>query len=154
MRVVTLSAVLLTLLVACGGKKEPVAAAAATEAAPVESAITAQMPDSADAKAFAKALVKTGIRDLSVSTNGARFVYQTMTFGSDGRWTAKGAVTAGDETMDCTESGGWTIEDATSATVATMVWALDKTNCAARDAGTTQRVQVTLADGSANVAFR
>jgi hypothetical protein len=153
MRVLWTLAVL-TALVGCGEKKAPEPAAAATEAPPAEPEVTAEMPASGEAKSFAKALIKQGIQNLSVSTSGARFVYHSMTFTGDGKWTATGAVTAADETMECTENGSWKIEDATSADVATMVWTVDKTNCASRDAGTTQRVQVTLKDGSADVAFR
>lgn len=144
---------LAALLAGCGGKKAPEPAA---DGGSAEAAVTAEMPDTAEAKAFAKSLVKTEVKGLGVvSSGGGRLDYNTLTFAPDGRWNATGVVKASDEQFECKETGTWSIEGAETAESATMEWTVEKTTCATREAGTKQRVQMTiLKGGEYKIAFR
>jgi hypothetical protein len=136
-------------LVACGEKEAPVAAPVAA-AADAQSAV----PDDADSRKFARALIELSVTDFRPSdASGADFVYSTLDFQDGNRWSAQGYVDAGEERMECTESGAWTMDPATSATSASMTWTLEKTNCPSREAGSEARVEVNLENGF-NVAFR
>jgi hypothetical protein len=143
---------LLLILALAGCKKEAAPEAAADSS---EAPITAAIPDSADAKTFARALVHTQVTGFhAVSSVGAGLVYDALTFAPDGTWSAKATVKAADETFECAESGQWTIDEVSSASVATMNWILDTSNCATREPGATQRVQVTLGKDQPVIEFR
>lgn len=130
---------LLIGLVACGGSKP--APQASGEAEP---AMTAQMPDSAEAKSFAKKLVALTITDYEVSGGGATLGYKTLTFAPSGQWNADGVVEASYETFDCKESGSWMIDKAESSDAAVMVWTLESTSCATREKGTEVRLRMVI----------
>jgi hypothetical protein len=118
--------------------------------------MTASVPDTTEARAFAEALVETEVREFApISGGGASFVYHSLSFVADGSWSATATVTAGDEGMDCQESGRWTLEQATAAETAILVWTVGKTTCASREVGAAQRVQMTILEsGEYKIAFR
>ena len=137
---------------ACGEKAPPEAAAtAAAEAAPV-----GNIPDDAASRDFAEGLAAAKIEHFKPSDGmGATFVYNTMQFSPDNTWTAAGYVEAGGESMDCKESGTWTMDPAISETTAMMTWALGETDCAGRSTPNETRIEVTLVKGGGiEVAFR
>lgn len=149
----TFSALLLaSLLFACGDKTAPNAAGAARGLPQ-----GANVPDDANSKAFALGLIANPTSNFSpTDALGAKFRYTSFEFRGDNTWVAVGYVEAMDEKMECAESGSWTMSPADSPTVATMEWALEKTNCAGRDlAGGSTRVEITLGgSGITQALFR
>jgi hypothetical protein len=139
-----------SFLFACGEKAGGPAAAGAAKGLPSG----ADVPDDANSKAFARALVSSNTSNFSpTDAPGAKFRYTSLQFRGDNTWVASGYVEAMDERMECVESGSWTMNPADSPTKATMSWALDKTNCAGREAGESTRVQVTLGSGKISEAL-
>lgn len=138
-------------LFACGEKTPPVAGGAAKGLA-----AGADVPDDANSKAFARALVAKDTSNFKpTDAQGAKFVYTQLSFRGDNTWVANGYVEAMDERMECAESGTWTMSTADTPTLATMNWQLVKTNCAGREAGEDTRVQVTLGNsGISQALFR
>lgn len=138
---------LLFALVACGEKAPPSnAGSATTESAPSK---VSGAPEDSASQSFARALVGMTVKDFSASgASGATFKYATLKFGADGTFAAEGYVEIDDERMECQESGGWKMDPADSATVASLSWTIDKTNCPGRDAGTEVRAKVDLSDTS------
>lgn len=133
----------LALLLAACGPKEPTTTSAVAEASPAESANTA--PPDADSQTFAKKLFATEFTNFHpVDGAGAELIYSSFSFHPDGTWAANGSVTVADESMDCRESGTWTMEPAESADVASVGWKITDTNCAGRDSGTEMRFRLTL----------
>lgn len=144
---------LLTLAAGCGKKAaEPEAAAEAPaeEAAPAPAAMSAQMPDTKEAKAFAKTLVGTTVSNwspLDGSGGGGELEYKEMTFDPSGSWAANAVLELGMDTVDCKESGTWAIDEAESKETATMSWKLDKTDCPSRETGVDLRVKMSITGG-------
>lgn len=145
-------------LAACGKKNSGTEAAAdAPAASGGEAAMTAEMPDTDDARTFAGKLVDTTVTDWAPvsSGGGARFEYTSLTFLPTGRWAAEAFFEADFEKMECKEAGTWAIENADDARTATMVWTVEKTNCAGRDNGHEQRVQMIIPKaGEYKINFR
>ncbi len=143
--------ILASLLLACGDKTAPVASGA-SKGLPSG----ADVPDDANSKAFAKNLIANPTSNFKpTDALGAKFEYTKLEFRGDNSWVATGYVEAMDERMECAEAGSWAMSPADSATVATMNWTVDKTNCAGRDAGETTRVQITLGNsGISQALFR
>ena len=146
-----------TIFTFCAGKKKskdkaPDAAPAAAE----EQAITADLPAGKDATAYAEGLVGTTVTNWApVSSTGAVFRYNTMQFAGDGTWSAEGYIEAMDERFDCKESGTWTMTEAESARVATMLWKVSQTSCPTREKGHEIRVSMTLEKGGGyKIQFR
>ncbi len=137
---------LLLALIACGEKAPP--SNAGTAAPESGSAKVAGAPGDASSQSFAGTLVGLDIKDFSSGASGATFKYTSLKFGADGTFAAVGYVEIADERMDCQESGPWTMDPAESATVASLSWKIEKTNCAGRDAGTEYRAKVDLSDTS------
>ena len=136
-------AILWVALAGCGDK-EPTKTAAAAEAAPKP---MANVPDDANSKAFAEKLQAMDIQDFSPSSAaGGHIVYTHLKFRDEGVWAATGYVEAQDEKMDCSETGTWTMEPATSESTATMTWKTKTTDCIGREPGGEQRMLVTLKD--------
>lgn len=136
-------------LTACGEKEAPVAVAAAPEAGAASS-----VPDDGASRKFASRLIDSEISNFRPSDAvGADFMYSSLDFQEGNRWVAQGFVDAGDERMECTESGTWSMDPAESATVAAMTWLLTATNCPSREVGAEARVKVNLESGF-SVAFR
>ncbi|MFK7928693.1 MAG: hypothetical protein AB8H79_10940 [Myxococcota bacterium] len=137
------------LLVAGCGKKTPAPAAAAGAANAKEaasSAITAKMPEGKDAATYAAKLVGTTVKSWSPmsGSSGVKFGYDEMTFSPSGRWSANATLEADFEEIPCKEGGTWEIQDVEDSNTATMMWIVDKTNCAMRETGTEVRVQMVL----------
>jgi len=147
--------VVLLLAVAPGcGKKAP--PEAPTDAEPPPPRFTAEMPDTADAKAFAKRLVDTTVTNWDpVSGEGAEFTFTALSFQPDGVWHADAVMKASFEEFDCKETGSWRIDEAESSDTATMEWTVVKTTCPMRESGASQRVKMTIAKGGTyKIAFR
>lgn len=119
-------------------------------------AVPTELPDGADSAKFADKLMGLAIADFKPVDNvGATFVYSTMSFDAGNTWKARGYVEIADERMECSESGTWSMEPADSATVATVSWKVEKTDCAGREAGSNTRAQLTLGkDGIDEALFR
>jgi hypothetical protein len=144
--------VLALCALSCAKKEAPQAAAA--EGKSEEAAITAEIPATAEARSFAKTLIGTQVSNWH-PTGGSAFAYETLTFKPDGTWSAAASVSAGGEDIDCQESGTWKISEATSTDTATMEWGVVKTTCVSRDAGTSQRVVMTILEGGEyKIGFR
>ncbi len=137
-----------------GKKKKGIEAPAAPAAAPSAAAPTT--PDDGNSKKFGAKLMTSTLRNFSpADTGGAKFQYETMSFAADNTWKAAAWVEFDDEKMECTESGKWTMEPASSDKVATVQWTVDKTDCAGRDSGAEVRAELTLSkDGNIDAKFR
>lgn len=146
MRVLTSVVVALTLA-ACGGKKAPETPEPA-EAPKAE--ITAEIPEGPDAKKFTRALADSGLQDLAPS--GSSDFSMSLQFALDGTYTGEGVAELGGETLECTETGTWSI-DSMDGEQASMNWTITKTNCPNRTNGDTQRVAVQLGNPP-KVSFR
>lgn len=145
-----------TLLVACGKKQAPEPAGDQPAAAPAGE-LTAEMPDTPEAKAFAKRLVETTVTDWDPlgGASGVELRYKTLTFQPDGSWTAEAALTADFESFECKEVGTWSIDEAESDSAATMNWEVRKTTCPTREAGDALRVKMGIQKGGEyKIAFR
>ncbi len=131
-----------------GGDDAPASADTPAAAAP-------STPDDKNSQKFGAALVAVNIENWSPSDGGgAKFSYTTMSFNADNSWNANGYVEIADERMECTEAGGWTMEPADSATVATVNWTVDKTDCPGRDAGKENRAVITIGKSGIEARFR
>ena len=139
-------------LFACGKKEKPAEPAAEN----TTQEITAEMPDTADAKSFAKLLIETEVKDFEpTSGSGAEFEYTSLTFSPNGRWVAEGVVRAQFEEIECREDGTWAIEETESSDTAIMLWKVAKTSCVMREAGAEQRVKMSVfKSGQYKIAFR
>jgi len=117
--------------------------------------VDTQLPDDNTSKKFGEALMAAEISNFKPVDNvGAKFVYATMSFDAGNTWRAEGYVEIQDERMECVESGAWSLEPATSNTVGTVSWTVDKTDCAGRDAGQESRAQVTIEKNGISALFR
>jgi len=141
----------------CGKKKSPEAAGGEAAASSGGGAVTAQMPDTKEARTFADKLVATTVESWEPVSGGGdvNFTYNTMTFSPDGSWKAKATLEASFEKIPCVESGTWTIESADTTNAATMLWTIDSTSCPTRESGAEQRVEMELPKpGSYKINFR
>jgi hypothetical protein len=156
-------AMLWMTLAGCGDKEPtstaaPVKAAEKAEAAPKAKShggIEAAPADEASQK-FATSLTALDITDFKPSSmTGGQIAYTHLKFRPEGVWAATGFVEAGDEKIDCSETGTWSMDPASSETMATMTWKIEKTDCAGRDAGGETRAEVTITpDGKIETNFR
>ena len=149
-----LAILLLSTIVACGGQKvAPTAAADAASSA--KRGLSGDFPSDAASQAFATALTGLTIEDFAaVDGMGAQVILTTLNFAGDNTWSAEGYVEAGDERMECSETGTWDMDAAQSATVATITWVIGQTDCVGREAGTETRAQLTLKGGDVDIAMR
>lgn len=144
-----------TSLLACGGQKA--APAAAADAAPpaAKSGLTGDFPSDSASQAFAEALIEITIENFAaVDSGGAEVVLSTLRFAGDNSWSASGYVDAGEERMECTEKGHWSMDTADSKTQASINWTIDSTDCIGREAGNETRAQVTIKGSDVEIAFR
>ncbi len=141
------------LLLGCGKKSTSPASAADGGSSPT---FTAEMPDTEAARAYAAALVETAVTDFQPTGGGGgvTFEWDRLTFAPDGTWAADAHVEASFEEMPCRETGTWRMDSAASATVATLVWTVSETSCAAREAGEELRVQMELGGDAPEIRFR
>ncbi len=146
MRTITVLSALL-LISACGKKttSEPVAAA------PAKAEFTAEMPNSPEAKKFARQLTGAPLED--ISPTGSSNFNMSFTFDGDGSFTATGVAELGGETLECNETGTWRI-DTMDSTKANMDWNITKTNCPNRDNGSSQRVLLEFTGDTHKISFR
>lgn len=146
--------VIAATVLACGKKAPPEAPADDDDEA---QAITAEMPDTPEARKYARRLVDTTVSNWQAAggATGAVVNYTALTFAPDGTWSAEAMFEADFEEIECKETGTWTIAAADSAETATMEWHLGKTSCPAREAGETTRVEMTLfRNGEVKIAYR
>jgi len=149
----TLLMIVVSLIAVAGCKKEESSTAAVK---PVEDRVKwgDQVPDTEASKVFAEKLVMAEIKNLRVTDDGAVLTYRNMKFDANGSWLANGDVKIDDEKMECTESGTWTMEEAESPTTSRLDYTIDKTNCAGRTAGDTQRASMDLGGAEPDIRFR
>lgn len=143
----------LLLLTAC--PKQPEAVTVPASGSGVLAGAT--VPDTEEAKAFARQLVNHPALGIKPADNeGMDFRYKTLTFAAAGNtWRAEAVVGAAGESFECEENGGWTIESAESAATALVVLKMSKTGCAGRPATTEMRMLTTIDEnGKYNVQFR
>jgi hypothetical protein len=140
--------VIAATIAGCGSKKAPEAAAE-----PAKAQITASMPDSAEATALAEQLVEHGINDWS-PTGSRDFKWTKASFHPDGSLKVAAKIIAGGETIECPETGTWSIAEAESKSGGIVEWNIVKTSCATRDNGTTQRVQLSYSGSETKISFR
>jgi len=147
---ITATFTIVSLFTACG-EKSPSAVTAAAASGPK---ISMTVPDGA--KPFVTQLIGTTTGNFTpTDSDGATFEYTRLQFKGDGTWSADGYVEAMDEKMECSESGTWTVEEATSSTVGTLSWTLTETSCVGRDKGAETRAQLTVGKtGIENALFR
>ncbi len=125
--------------------------------APAEAAeVTPDIPGDKNSEKFAEALLALNIERFSPTdtSSGAKFLYTALSFSPDNTWQASGYVEMMDEKMECTEGGTWTMDAAESATVATMNWNIDQTDCVSREVGHTTRYRVTIEGDRMSVEYR
>jgi hypothetical protein len=145
---------LVLLLSACGEKTSaPTATASASTSAP---SAQADVPKDAASQSFAAKLLKYPIKDFSPSDNGGvQFSYKTLTFRADNTWSADASMVADGETVDCNESGTWSMDPAENPNLATMDWKLQKTSCAGRPTDEVMHVKVEISnEGEYKILFR
>ena len=136
-----------TLLLACGEKAAP-APTETTAAAPAASEPEPTTPGDSASKAFAKRLLATPLSDFRPGDSaGVDFVYGKVTFRGDNTFVAEARISIDGESMDCAETGTWTMDPASDNGIAAMTWSMAKTTCAGRPATLDTRVQLT-ADGA------
>ena len=146
--------ILLVSLVACGSKTPPASSGDAAASA-ATSAVTGDFPTDATSQAFVAALTALTITDFhAVDSGGARVILSTLNFKPDNTWVAEGYVDAGEEQMECSESGTWTMDPAKSRTEATIDWVIGATDCVGRNVGDSTRALVTIDGGDVEIAFR
>ncbi|MFT4975013.1 MAG: hypothetical protein ACI8S6_000899 [Myxococcota bacterium] len=141
--------VMMCLMALGCGKKET------TTAAPVQAAPVPETPGDAKSKKFAESLIAldiTTFRPLEAGSS-AKFIYNTLSFEPDNTWSGDGYIEISGETLECIESGTWSMEPAETNTIAVMTWAVAKTDCINQTEGD-RRYRVTIADGDINVQFR
>lgn len=140
--------VLIVALAVAGCQKTP------PEAAPSKGVeITAEMPDTPEARAFAARLIETELTGLN-PTGASEFQFEKMTFSPEGTYEADARLEVGGEAADCEEVGTWRIDEMADAG-AIMEWTVTKTTCANRSAGEQTRVELALMeDGRYKAAFR
>ena len=144
-----ISIVSMLFIVGCGAKKT-------TETAPVaepEPQKDVAMPDSAEARAFAKLVVENDISDWS-PTGSRDFKWVSADFKADGSLKVSAKIEAGGEVIECPETGTWSIDSAESKTSGIIEWTIAKTSCATRDDGNSQRVQLSYSGTTAKISFR
>jgi hypothetical protein len=117
--------------------------------------IGANLPSDSNSIDFIDAFVSLDIQDFRPgSSSGAILTYDNLTFRPDESWHADGSIRIGEDQMECSESGHWSMQPATSPTVATVTWTVDAGSCS-RSAGIELRAQVSiLEDGEYRVQFR
>lgn len=142
---------LMLCLLAIGcGKKDSTSTAAPAQAA-------AEKPDTpADAKSekFGETLVGLSITDFRpLNAGSGKFVYNTLGFEADNTWRGEGYIEIAGETLECIESGTWSMEPAESATVAVMTWSVAETDCINQEPGD-RRYRVTISGSDISVEYR
>ncbi|MEL6345960.1 MAG: hypothetical protein AAFV53_22810 [Myxococcota bacterium] len=125
-------------------------------AAPATADVTPDVPDDKNSEKFAEGLLSKTIQGFAPIDAGAnvRFMYNELSFSPDNTWKASGYVEMMGEQMECTEIGVWSMDPAESATVATMTWKVERTDCINQNNGDERRYRVTLQAEGISVAYR
>lgn len=146
------SALIILTLTACAKGGDPAASGSSSNRAPQ---IGAHLPQDADSLEFIGGLVDLEIRNFRPgASTGAVLEYAQFGFRPDGSWSADGSISIGEDVMECTESGSWNMEPATSPTMAMVTWTLDNGNCS-RASGIEMKARFTLeGDGEYSLQFR
>ncbi len=144
-------ALVVLALVAAAGCKKKQPEPAAEPSAPKKAQITAEIPEGAEARAFAEKLVANGLQD--INPTGSSDFSMTLEFRPDGHYAGKGHAELGGETLDCEETGTWRIEEMVDGK-ARVEWTIVRTNCPNRDGGSSDRALVGFAGKEASVSFR
>jgi hypothetical protein len=142
------------LLTACGEKAVAPAPAPVEAASAASSEPTPDTPSDAASRAFAKRLLSTPVSDFRPGEGGVDFVYRSLTFRGDNSFVAEARMSFDGESIDCTETGTWTMDAASGDGQASMTWAMTKTTCAGRPANVDTRVQLTADGGGWKVEVR
>lgn len=145
-------ALALLALSACGPKTSAVAGPAADASGVGQ----ARVPNDAASRSFATRLLDTpALNFRPTDGGGVQFSYDKLTFRSDNTWHADAKMMADGETIECVETGEWSMEAADDASTATMEWKLVKSTCPGRPADHVTRAKVQIADdGEYKVVFR
>ena len=140
---------MLLLLSACPKKATTDAPAASAG----EAQVATKVPGDANSKKFAARLIDLAITDWSPEDTGqVDFIYTDFSYNSNNTWLAHGRVTIIDESVDCQESGRWTMDPAENEWTAFVVWTLEKTTCPGRESNREMRMKVTISkDGGFEV---
>jgi hypothetical protein len=147
-----MSRLVLPLLLISACAKKPTETSPASE--PAKPEITAEMPDSKEARKFAQRLIAYTLTEWS-PTNDKAFMWDAVSFSADGNFTAQAALVASGERIACDEIGHWRIDKGVSTSTATMDWDIIKTDCPSREAPATLRVSFTFAEnGTVKIAHR
>jgi len=117
--------------------------------------IGANLPADDTSRNFIDGFIGLDIQDFRPgSSSGAILTYDNLTFRPDESWQADGSIRIGEDQMECSESGHWTMQPAESSTEATVTWTVDNSSCS-RGAGIELRALISLLDdGAYRIAFR
>lgn len=142
----------LAFIVTPGCKKKE----AATTASPNADVLgDVNIPKDDNSKMFATRILQRPITDFSpVDSMGAKLIYKTLTFKNNNAWIAESVLGVGDESVNCTESGLWSMDAATDDHTANMTWDVNKTTCPGRSESNTIRVNVNIEKGEYTISRR
>ncbi len=150
--------IILSLLFVVGCAKEKSVAKPTSGVVAKDGGITSEteIPDDADSKKFADHLVRNPLRGFAPtdSSGGASIKWDTVTFGPKNHWEADAVLTAGGETVRCTEQGRWTIDKAESPTRDTVNLDTKKSTCPGRSDSTSYRLVMDIDGDNYQVVFR
>lgn len=149
--------VLVPFLFAVGCAKEKPAAQKPTNIVDKEGGITdaTDVPADADSRKFADHLIRHPITNFSPTDGGgASIKWVTVTFGPKNHWIAEAKVSADGETVDCVESGAWSMDKADNEHKASVALKTDKSTCPGRSDSQTYRLSMTWEKGDYEIDFR
>lgn len=153
MRVAVALVLIAPLVATACKKKEPEPAGRNADTSEQAPRFTAAMPDTPEARQFARRLVELTVNGWS-PTASSDFELNAMTFAVDGTWKATGHVTSGVDNYECIENGTWGISDAESATSASVDLVVARA-CPNRNKGDVNRVKImVLENGTTKILAR
>jgi hypothetical protein len=146
------NALIILLLTSCAKGGESTSSGQPSQAS---RQIGANLPSDSTSIDFIDSFVSLDIQDFRPgSSSGAILTYANLTFRPDESWHADGAIRIGEDQMECSESGHWSMQPADSSTQATVTWTIDAGSCS-RSVGIEIRAQVSLLDdGEYRIQFR
>ena len=125
-----------------------------TQAAAVEVDPVAQANVPADdiSKQFAKTILSTNFENFDANIMG--LVWHQLTFLPDNTFTATASQTIQDEASHCSEKGTWTMDPASSPTLANMTLSIESGDCPVADIPRQMRIQATLNGNRIDAKYR
>ena len=103
-----------------------------------------EIPGDATSKKFSKSLLTIPCKSVDCNPSD-QLRYDSLVFSPDNTWTANGLLSLSVDMEDeCVETGTWTMEAATEAHTAVVVWEVTSTDCIGRNIGDSTRAQVTI----------